>query len=93
MGHALYPHPQWAALSRVWESLYPPRDLDEPTRALLGDIQNSMPEFVSLLVNHRPKALQGRSLKEVFEFEQVRPASLAERFASWQPMAADRDGC
>jgi hypothetical protein len=91
MGHELYPHPQWAALSRVWESLYPPRDLDEPTSALLGDIQTSMPEFVSLLVNHRPKALQGRSLKEVFAFEQVRPASLAERFASWQPMAADRD--
>ena len=37
------------------------------TQALLAALLASMPAFVALLVNHRPKALRGRSLMEVMD--------------------------
>jgi hypothetical protein len=90
MGEALYPHPQWTALARVWESFYPTHELDETTKSMLAELGATTPEFVTMLVNHRPKALRGRSLREVFEFEEIRPASLARQYESWQPLTADR---
>ena len=60
MGNALYPHPQWARFAELWESLYPAEGLDPERRRLLAQLQESMPGFVALLVNHRPKALRGQ---------------------------------
>ena len=90
MGDALYPHPQWTALARVWESFYPTHEVDKRTKRMLAELGATTPEFVTMLVNHRPKALRGRSLREVFEFEEIRPASLARLYESWQPLTADR---
>jgi hypothetical protein len=55
MGEALYPHPHWQRLGATWESFYPPSGLVEETQALLAALQTSMPAFVALLINHRPK--------------------------------------
>src|SRR5882724_4747931 len=49
MGDALYPHPQWARLGNLWESLYPPHDLEPERQQLLMQLQESMPGFVALL--------------------------------------------
>ena len=65
LGQALYPHRQWEAASRLWESFYPPDDLRPETRALLASLTATMPALVALLVNHRPRLLRGRSLAEV----------------------------
>jgi hypothetical protein len=67
IGEALYPHPQWQRLGALWESYYPPVGLDPQTQHLLAQLIESMPAFVTLLVNHRPKALRGRSLMEVMD--------------------------
>ena len=83
MGNALYPHPQWARFADLWESFYPVRDLDPERQRLLAQLQDSMPGFVALLVNHRPKALRGRSLSEALGVAERQPARLTELFRAW----------
>jgi hypothetical protein len=83
IGEALYPHPQWRRLSALWESYYPPVGLAAETQQLLGQLLESMPAFVALLVNHRPKALRGRSLLEVMDTAPRQPARLAALYRQW----------
>jgi hypothetical protein len=86
MGEALYPHPQWRRLCATWQSFYPASGLAEKTQALLAALQASMPAFVALLVNHRPKALRGRSLMEVMDVAPRQPARLSELYQLWNAM-------
>src|SRR5262249_44197596 len=83
VGNALYPHPQWAALARIWESLYPVVALSAKTGAVLAMLEASMPEFVDMLINFRPPALRGRSLREVMPIRERQPAQLAAYFRTW----------
>jgi hypothetical protein len=83
VGHALYPDPQWSRLDRLWEALYPKAGLPAATLRLLRDLEATMPEFVRLLVEHRPRALRGRCLREVFPLAERQPARLRAEFASW----------
>lgn len=83
IGDALYPHPQWQRVARLWDSYYPIAGLDDERRNLLGRLQESLPEFVGVLINHRPKALRGRSLREVMNIEQRAPGRLAALFGEW----------
>jgi hypothetical protein len=83
MGDALYPHPQWTAVARLWESLYPASDLAAETRAVLSALEAAIPEFVQLLINFRPIALRGRSLKEVMPLAERQPAVLAGHYRMW----------
>ena len=89
MGNALYPHPQWARLADLWESLYPTQDLDPKPQRLLAQLQASMPGFVALLVNHRPKALRGRSLIEVLGVTDRQPTRLAALYRAWNRSPAE----
>jgi hypothetical protein len=84
MGRALYPHPQWDRLAELWESFYPTAGLDEQRRRLLATLETSMPGFVTLLVNHRPKALRGRSLIEALSVNERHPARLAAYYRTWR---------
>jgi len=82
-GQALYPHPQWEALAKLWELLYPIAGLDATTHAVLAMLEASIPEFVELLVNFRPKSLRGKSLKEVMPLAERHPARLAGYYQGW----------
>lgn len=88
MGQAMYPHPQWGKLARLWESYYPLAGLDEERQKLLYRLEASMPEFVGLLMNHRPKALRGAALAEVMEIEKRQPVHLSGYFQSWHLVPA-----
>ena len=83
IGDGLYPHPQWQRVAKLWESYYPAADLDDDRRDLLARLEASLPEFVSVLINHRPKALRGRSLMEAMKIEQRTPARLTGLFRAW----------
>ena len=83
-GKALYPHPQWDALARTWEELYPPHDLPEPLRSLFPAIERTLPVLVELVLEHRPKALRGKSLREALPIRERQPAALFSAFAAWQ---------
>ena len=77
IGDGLYPHPQWAKSGEA---------VGEPTTRLPVSMtsagtcspawKKSLPEFVAVLINHRPKALRGRSLREAMNVEQRAPARL-----------------
>jgi hypothetical protein len=83
IGEALYPHPQWQRVSALWDSYYPADGLAAETEDLLAGLQTGMPGFVALLVNHRPKALRGRSLMEVMDLAPRQPARLAAAYHLW----------
>ncbi len=84
MGNALYPHPQWARLADLWEAYYPLDDLDSARQRLLAQLQQGMPGFVTLLLNHRPQVLRGRSLVESLDVDQRQPDRLAALFRGWR---------
>jgi hypothetical protein len=83
IGQALYPHSQWGRLAELWESFYPIASLEEKTKGLLGILEATLPGFVALLVNHRPKSLRGKSLMEVMSVEERQPARLAAYHQEW----------
>jgi hypothetical protein len=83
MGRALYPHPQWDSWAALWESYYPTDGLEERTRRVLTTLEGTIPGFVSLLVNHRPRALRGKSLSEVLAVEERQPHRLQARYRAW----------
>lgn len=89
MGEALYPHPQWSRLARLWESFYPRDDLDAKQRAVLEMLEASMGDFVRLLLAHRPGALQGRSLGEAMQARSRAPAQLLAQFKRWKLARAE----
>jgi hypothetical protein len=84
LGKALFPHEQWDRLSRLWDSMYSLDSLEPEKRKLFRDILATMPAFIRLLVNHRPKTLRGRSLREVFPIAQRQPARLQAHFRAWR---------
>lgn len=88
IGQALYPHPQWQRLAELWTALYPLQGLDRVRRQLFDELLAAMPGFVSLLVNHRPRSLRGRSLQEALDVAQRRPERLAALFAHWRQAPA-----
>lgn len=83
MGEALYPHPQWRRIAALWESYYPLHGLPADAAAVVQRMRASMPAFVALLVEHRPKALRGRSLRETFETDARQPARLEALHREW----------
>lgn len=83
MGNALYPHPQWAGLATVWESFYPRSELDAIRLNILSVLEATLPAFVTLLVNHRPRSLGGRTLKEIMPIDERQPAQLARLYETW----------
>jgi hypothetical protein len=83
MGEALYPHPQWQHLAAMWEDFYPKQGLDAESLQLLQRLQAIVPAFVSVLVEHRPAALRGKTLAQVLDTAQRRPARLALLFRLW----------
>ncbi len=84
IGRGLFPHPQWDRLERLWESLYPPDELEPEKREILSLLEKTMPELVSLLVNHRPNKLRGLSLAAALETGQRQPARLSARLEEWR---------
>jgi hypothetical protein len=88
MGAALYPHSQWQRLAQLWDSYYPLDGLDAQRRRLFAELLAAMPGFVSLLVNHRPRTLRGRSLQEALATSQRQPAQLDALFTAWQQAPA-----
>lgn len=84
IGNGLFPHPQWGDLDRLWESLYPPDALDAEKRDILRLLEKTMPELVSLIINHRPAKLNGLSLADALETSRRLPAQLMAHFDEWR---------
>lgn len=89
MGQAMYPHPQWDRIAALWNSYYPLEGLEAQPRQLFAELLAAMPGFVGLLVDHRPRTLRGRSLKEALGVAERQPAQLAALFQTWRGAPAE----
>ena len=47
-----------------------------------------MPEFIRLLIHHRPKALHGAALHQVFPIDKRQPERLRALYESWRKQPA-----
>jgi hypothetical protein len=83
MGEALYPHPQWQVLSDLWERYYPLEGLSSETQRFFRRMEAGIPDFVRVLVQHRPASLHGRALGETLALPDRSPARLRERYTEW----------
>jgi hypothetical protein len=86
MGRVLYPHPQWDRLESIWLAYYPPDGLDAETKKLLALLESTMPGLATLIAHHRPRSLNGRSLKEVLQTDERQPARLEALFKGWSAL-------
>jgi len=84
MGNALYPQPHWERLSQAWESFYPPDAAGRDPAGILSMLQRTMPRLVSLVLDHRPPALGGVSLREGVDTAEIRPGRLRRLLARWR---------
>ena len=84
IGEALYPAPDWQRLAGLWRSLYPIDAAREEDRQLLAALEQAMPEFIALLLAHRPPSLRGRSLGELAKPQSLACDALREQLAHWR---------
>jgi len=84
IGQALFPHPQWQRVTRLWEDFYPLAGLDDARRKVFEALQESIPGLVRLLLSHKPRALRGRTLPEALDVQQRQPARLAALYQAYR---------
>ena len=84
LGRALFPHLQWKYLEKKWESFYPVKGQKTATRSTIQALERILPGFASLVINHRPKSLRGKALKEVFPVQERQPVHLQKRYKRWK---------
>ena len=92
MGQALYPDPQWARLADLWESYYPRAGITDEQRVTLEALERTLPAFVAMLLQHRPRALAGKSLRQVMAAEEKQPGRLRLLFRTWRGRASAMRG-
>jgi hypothetical protein len=84
LGHALYPHPQWERLARSWNDFYPLASANADARGACLALLASMPEFVTLLLTHRPRSLRGDTLRDVLRMPGNEPERLLGLLDDWR---------
>ena len=98
IGAELFPDPQWARLTEVWERLYPRAGLRPEQERLFGLLDQTMPDIIALLVEHRPRCLGGQSLAGAMPLAERTPETVARAFgigrkASERPRAPQAISC
>jgi hypothetical protein len=84
IGDRLYPDPQWGRLAATWQAMYPIAGIRPQLTALISELRATMPDLISVVVEHRPARLRGRSLGEVLRNPELGRESLLRRFATWE---------
>jgi hypothetical protein len=84
IGDRLYPDPQWERLAATWRSMYPIAGLRPELAAIVSDLRATMPDLVSVLVEHRPARLHGWALGAALRNPELQREALLERFAAWE---------
>jgi hypothetical protein len=83
-GNRLYPDPQWERLAATWQAMYPLTGIRPQLAELISELRTTMPELVTVVVEHRPARLRGRSLGEVLRNPELQRAALLRRFKDWE---------
>jgi hypothetical protein len=84
IGNRLYPDPQWDQVAATWQAMYPISGVGPHVADTIAQLRSTMPELVSVLVDHRPDPLRGSSLADTLRSPYLGRRSLLGRFAAWQ---------
>jgi hypothetical protein len=84
IGNRLYPDPQWERLAATWRAMYPSSGIRPQLAELVAELRATMPDLVTVVVEHRPARLRGRSLGEVLRNPDLQREGLLRRFADWE---------
>jgi hypothetical protein len=76
IGARLFPDPQWRRIAMLWQQLYPKGQMDPSRQAVYGALLATMGAFSDLLVNHRPRSLAGRTLRDALPTRTRQPEQL-----------------
>jgi hypothetical protein len=70
--------------------MYPIESVTDEYRHALARLAATIPSFVALLIDHRPAALRGRTLREIMPLAERRPERLLALLRRWEtnPVAA-----
>jgi hypothetical protein len=83
-GQKLYPHEQWERLERLWLSMYPLQKENQKILAIIDALNRVMPEFVDLVVDHKPAILKGKRLADIFPYKTRQPSRLQFLYNTWR---------
>lgn len=83
-GKALFPHPQWQRLEKLWEFMYPLDKLDDHTYSTIEELVRIMPAFVKLVIEHSPAVLRGQRLVDIFPYRTRQPLQLRRLYETWK---------
>jgi hypothetical protein len=75
-GHALYPAGHWRQLADAWRDWYPLALAPARARPLLGELLDSAPSLVELLLQHRVPSAGGRTVRALLERPELAPGEL-----------------
>jgi hypothetical protein len=84
IGDRMYPDGQWKRLAATWGAMYPLAGVPRELATLLRQVLATVPDFITVLTQHRSPLLAGRSLGDVLHSPFVHRRVLLERFAAWQ---------
>ena len=83
-GRRLYPHPQWDRLETLWRTFYPGKGLSKKVIQTLDAIEQEIPTFVELVINHSTKEMGNKKLLTLLPIKERQPARLQELFHAWR---------
>jgi hypothetical protein len=89
LGNALYPHPHWGRLTRMWESFYDVGRLPPAQRERFAQLEATMPALVERLLAHRSPRLNNATLAQALADPERRPEPLAALYHAWQARPAE----
>jgi hypothetical protein len=88
IGDRLYPDRQWRHLATTWQQMYPVAGIRPELSRLMTQLLDSLDDFITVLVNHRPASFRGRSLQGVLRNPHLQRAELLGRFSVWRARPA-----
>ncbi len=83
-GRALYPDPQLDRLVAIWKAMYPTASLPVAQREILRLIEQTIPEFVGAVLEHRSAKIGRRSLGQALVDPARTPAELRRLLVQWE---------
>lgn len=83
LGNALYPHPQWRELIRVWQAMYPLAGLPAGHVAWIRDCEAHIDDLVDLLMRHPVPLADGRELGRIWPVRERQPDTLLRLHEAW----------
>lgn len=83
-GNTIYPHEQWQRFERLWQAMYPLDKLDKKSRIIINALNETMPEFMDMVINHSPPILNGKRLLDIFPYAARQPSYLQFLYNSWR---------